>query len=124
MFDIGFTEMVVIGIVALIVIGPEQLPKVSRTLGQLSGRARRYANDIKNDIQQEMEMEELKKLGASMKETADAIEVSAQKEINQFQGTTDTASTAISSVSQSEIAKKEAPSTKSPVPSIKSSTFN
>lgn len=53
-----------------------------------------------------MEMEELKKLGASMKETADAIEVSAQKEINQFQGTADTASTAISSVSQSEIAKK------------------
>lgn len=79
MFDIGFTEMVVIGIVALIVIGPEQLPKVARTLGHLSGRARRYANDIKNDIQQEMEMEELKKLGASMKETADAIEVSAQK---------------------------------------------
>ena len=50
MFDIGFSELMLIGIVALIVIGPERLPKVARTLGHLLGRAQRYVNDVKSDI--------------------------------------------------------------------------
>ena len=62
MFDIGFSELLVIAIVALIVIGPERLPKVARTLGHLFGRMQRYVNDVKADITREMELEELRKL--------------------------------------------------------------
>ena len=62
MFDIGFSEIVVIGVVALVVIGPERLPKTARTLGHLFGRLQRYVNDVKADINREMELEELRKL--------------------------------------------------------------
>lgn len=62
MFDIGFSELVVIGVVALIVIGPERLPKVARTVGHLLGRLQRYVNDVKSDINREMQLDELKKL--------------------------------------------------------------
>ena len=62
MFDIGFSEIVVIAVVALIVIGPERLPKAARTLGHLFGRLQRYVNDVKSDINREMELDELRKL--------------------------------------------------------------
>ena len=81
MFDIGFTEILVIAIVALIVIGPERLPKVARTLGHLFGRMQRYVNDVKADISREMEIEELRKLQATMQETARSIEESVSKEV-------------------------------------------
>ena len=61
MFDIGFSELLVIGLVALIVIGPEKLPRVARTLGHLMGRLQRYVADVKADINREIELEELKK---------------------------------------------------------------
>ena len=67
MFDIGFSELMVIGVVALIVIGPERLPKVARTLGHLLGRAQRYVNDVKSDINREIQLDELKKLASTMK---------------------------------------------------------
>jgi sec-independent protein translocase protein TatB len=70
MFDIGFSELLVIAIVALIVIGPQRLPKVARTLGHLFGRMQRYVNDVKADISREMELDELKKMQASMEDTA------------------------------------------------------
>ncbi|MBA2658435.1 MAG: twin-arginine translocase subunit TatB [Nitrosospira sp.] len=85
MFDISFTEILVIAIVALVVLGPERLPKVARTLGHLLGRAQRYVNDVKNDIQQEMELEELKKLKTSVHDAARSIENSVRTEINQFE---------------------------------------
>ena len=62
MFDIGFSELIVIAVVALIVIGPERLPKVARTLGHLLGRAQRYVSDVKSDINREIQLDELKKL--------------------------------------------------------------
>ena len=62
MFDVAFSELIVIALVALIVIGPERLPKVARTAGILLGRLQRYVNDVKSDIQREMQMEELKKV--------------------------------------------------------------
>jgi len=62
MFDIGFSEIVVIGVVALIVIGQERLPKTARTLGHLFGRLQRYVNDVKADINREMELDELRRL--------------------------------------------------------------
>jgi sec-independent protein translocase protein TatB len=62
MFDVAFSELVVIGLVALIVIGPERLPKVARTAGILLGRLQRYVSDVKADINREIQLEELKKM--------------------------------------------------------------
>ena len=59
MFDIGFSEMIVIAVIALIVLGPEKLPRVARTAGHLLGRMQRYVNDVKADINREMELDEL-----------------------------------------------------------------
>ena len=70
MFDISFFELVVIAVVALIVIGPQRLPTVARTLGHLFGRMQRYVNDVKADISREMELEELKKLQSGMEDAA------------------------------------------------------
>ena len=85
MLGIDFPELVVIAVVALIVIGPEHLPKVARTLGHLWGRAQRYINGVKADISRDMALEELRQLqqktqqevgnlGQSMKEAADEWE--------------------------------------------------
>ena len=76
MFDIGFSEIVVIAVVALIVLGPERLPKTARTLGHLFGRLQRYVNDVKADISREMELEELRKLQQEMKSAASDLEQS------------------------------------------------
>ena len=61
MFDVGFFELLLIGVVGLLVIGPERLPKVARTAGMWFGRARRFVGSVKQDIEQEMRAEELKK---------------------------------------------------------------
>jgi sec-independent protein translocase protein TatB len=90
MFDIGFSELIVIGIVALIVIGPERLPKVARTLGHLLGRAQRYVNDVKSDINREMQLDELKKLQAQVTESARSLEDSMRKEIDAARATVET----------------------------------
>jgi sec-independent protein translocase protein TatB len=81
MFDIGFSELMVIAVVALVVIGPERLPKVARTLGHLFGRMQRYVNDVKADITREMQLDELRKLQSEMEQTARSIETSVNKEI-------------------------------------------
>src|SRR5687768_17111790 len=70
MFDIGFSEMLVIGIVALVVIGPERLPKVARTLGHLFGRLQRYVTQVKTDINREMELAELGKVKSEFESAA------------------------------------------------------
>ena len=62
MFDVGFSELLIIALVALIVIGPERLPKVARTVGVLLGRLQRYVSDVKSDINREMQLDELKKM--------------------------------------------------------------
>ena len=82
MFDIGFSELLVIAVVALIVIGPQQLPKVARTLGHLFGRMQRYVNDVKADITREMELEELKKMRTSMEDAARSFQTSVDKEVS------------------------------------------
>src|SRR5688500_8318270 len=83
MFDIGFSELLVIAIVALIVIGPERLPKVARTLGHLFGRMQRYVNDVKADITREMELDELRKLQSTVEEAARSIQNSVNKEVSE-----------------------------------------
>jgi sec-independent protein translocase protein TatB len=82
MFDIGFTELMVIGVVALIVIGPERLPGVARTVGHLAGRLQRYVADVKADISREMEFDELRKMRDSMQEAATEVENTVRKELS------------------------------------------
>jgi sec-independent protein translocase protein TatB len=76
MFDIGMSEMMVIAVVALVVLGPERLPKVARTLGHLVGRAQRYVNQVKQDINREMELSELKKMQDEFKNAAQEVKQS------------------------------------------------
>ena len=83
MFDVGFSEIVLIAVVALIVIGPERLPKTARTLGHLFGRLQRYVNEVKADISREMELDELKKLQQEVKSAAQDIEQSVSSMKNE-----------------------------------------
>jgi sec-independent protein translocase protein TatB len=76
MFDIGFTEIVVLAVVALVVLGPERLPKTARTLGHLFGRLQRYVADVKADINREIELDELRKLQQQVRAAAKDIETS------------------------------------------------
>lgn len=78
MFDISFTELLVIGVIALVVIGPERLPKVARTIGHLVGRAQRYVSDVKSDISREVELDELRKLKEQMQEAAQSVQSGIQ----------------------------------------------
>ena len=83
MFDIGFSELLLIAVVALIVIGPERLPKVARTLGHLFGRMQRYVNDVKADIAREMELDELKKMQSSMEDAARSFQSSVNQGVSE-----------------------------------------
>ena len=81
MFDIGFWELLIIGVVALLVIGPERLPKVARTGGLWLGRARRFVSSVKADIDRELAAEELKKVLAKQAQSTglhDIIEETKQ----------------------------------------------
>jgi sec-independent protein translocase protein TatB len=82
MFDIGFTELLVIGVVALIVIGPEKLPRMARTVGHLAGRLQRYVADVKADINREIELEELRKMRDSMQKAASDMQSSFEAEVH------------------------------------------
>ncbi len=82
MFDIGFSEILLIAVVALVVIGPERLPKVARTAGFLLGRFQRYVSGVRADINRELQLEELRKAGeslqTSMQSGMDAVHQTAQ----------------------------------------------
>src|SRR5437016_13131199 len=76
MFDVAFSEVILIAVVALIVIGPERLPKVARTMGHMFGRLQRYVNDVKADINREMELDELRRLQSEVQNAARDLESS------------------------------------------------
>ena len=78
MFDVGFSEIVLIAVVALIVIGPERLPKAARTMGLLFGRLQRYVGDVKADISREMELDELRKLQKEVQGAAQEFKTSVE----------------------------------------------
>lgn len=78
MFDIAFSEMLIIAVIALVVIGPERLPKVAKTIGHLLGKAQRYVSDVKSEINREMEIDELRKLQAEMQAAATKVEGDVQ----------------------------------------------
>jgi sec-independent protein translocase protein TatB len=78
MIDLGLSKLAVIGVVALIVIGPERLPKVARMAGTLYGRAQRYLHDIKSEVSREIEMEELRNLHKEVQETAHSFKTEVE----------------------------------------------
>ncbi len=81
MFDVSFSELMVVGVVALIVIGPERLPRVARTAGHLLGRLQRYVNTVKSDINREMHVEDLKRFQERVKADFTSIESSVTSEV-------------------------------------------
>jgi sec-independent protein translocase protein TatB len=82
MFDFGFSKLLLIGIVALVVIGPERLPKVARTLGHLYGRLQRYVTQVKADINREMEAAELGKMKSEFESAARSFQTEMQSGVN------------------------------------------
>lgn len=79
MFDVSFSEIMVIAVVALIVIGPEKLPKVARTLGALTGRMQRYVAQVKDEVNREVRFEELQQLQREIKESATTAQANFQQ---------------------------------------------
>src|SRR5512140_548197 len=78
MFDVGFSELIVSGVVALVVIGPERLPRVARTAGVLMGRLQRYVSQVKADINREMEMAELGKVKQEFESAARSFQTEVE----------------------------------------------
>jgi len=101
MFDVSFSELLLIGVIALIVIGPERLPKVARTIGHLVGRAQRYVNDVKSDIQREMDLEELTNLKGQMEEAANTVKNSIHDAATSLRKPIDEAQDAINDATRS-----------------------
>ena len=83
MIDLGLTKLAVIGVVALIVIGPEKLPKVARMAGTLYGRAQRYLNEVKTEVSREIELEELRNLKKEVQDAAQGIKADVENSISQ-----------------------------------------
>lgn len=79
MFDVGFWELSLIGIVALLVIGPERLPAVARTVGKWVGRANRFISSVKDDINKELKDEDLKRILAEQQKLADEYKNAASE---------------------------------------------
>ena len=85
MIDLGIEKMLVIGAVALIVIGPEKLPRVARTVGTLLGKAQRYVADVKAEVSRSMELEELKKMKETVETAARDVESSIHGGVSEIE---------------------------------------
>lgn len=79
MIDLGFSKLVIIGVVALVVVGPEKLPRVARTAGTLLGRAQRYVNDLKREVSQQMNVSEINEMRKTVEEAARNAQASLKK---------------------------------------------
>lgn len=79
MFDLGLSKIAVIGVVGLIVLGPERLPKVARVAGTLFGRAQRYLRDVKDEVSREMSLDELKEMSRSVNEEVVSVQNDIKK---------------------------------------------
>ena len=84
MLDLGLSKMALIGAVALIVIGPEKLPRVARTVGTLLGKAQRYVADVKAEVNRSMELDELRKMKETVETAARDVESSVQTAASDF----------------------------------------
>jgi len=83
--DIGFTKLAIIGGIALVVIGPDKLPGLAKTIGTLIGRARRYVADVKSEVSRSMELDELKKMKDTVENAARDVENSIQTSAADFE---------------------------------------
>ncbi len=83
MIDFGFDKIALIGAVALIVIGPEKLPRVARTVGHLIGKAQRYVADVKAEVNRSIDLEDLKKMKTEFEDAARNVEQTVSNEIHQ-----------------------------------------
>ena len=97
MLDIGVTKIAIIGVIALVVIGPERLPAVARTLGALLARARNYVADVKAEVSRTMEMEELRKMKDTVTDAARDVESSIQTSASEFEKSWEEATSTASS---------------------------
>jgi sec-independent protein translocase protein TatB len=91
MIDFGFDKIALIGAVALIVIGPEKLPRVARTVGHFVGKAQRYVADVKAEVNRSIELEELKKMKGEFEDAARNVENSVNQQIHQTKSEFDSA---------------------------------
>lgn len=85
MIDIGLSKMALIGAVALVVIGPEKLPRVARTVGTLLGKAQRYVSDVKAEVNRSMELDELRKMKDTVENAARDVHNSIQTSASEFE---------------------------------------
>ncbi|QGZ62483.1 Sec-independent protein translocase protein TatB [Paraburkholderia acidisoli] len=101
MLDLGLTKMALIGVVALVVLGPERLPRVARTAGALFGRAQRYINDVKAEVTREIELDELRRMRTEFESAAQNVEKNVHDNLRQHETELNDAWNAGTSVSPS-----------------------
>lgn len=94
MFDFGFSEMAVTALVALVVLGPERLPRVARQVGQWLGKLQRYVADVKTDINRQMDLEDLRKLQSEVSSAAREVESSVKSAVDGAQAQFDSLTSA------------------------------
>ena len=121
MFELSFGKMMIIAVVALIVLGPEKLPKVARTLGHLLGRARGYANQVKQDIDREMQMDELRKLQEQAKDAARSFETAVNDAGRSVESEASSASKVFTEMDRDYHAKQGTPTSDAAVATIENS---
>ena len=114
MLDLGLSKMALIGAVALIVIGPEKLPRVARTVGALLGKAQRYVADVKAEVNRSMDLEELKKMKETVETAARDVEHSVQTTATDFEKDWAETTAGLSSESTSSTWEPPPPSYKHP----------
>ncbi|HWU98896.1 MAG TPA: Sec-independent protein translocase protein TatB [Oxalicibacterium sp.] len=86
MIDIAFSKLAIIGVAALVFIGPEKLPKVARMAGTLFGRAQRYINEVKSEVSREMELDELRKMHQDIQSAAGDVERTISRNLSETEG--------------------------------------
>ena len=118
MFDFSFSELALIGAIALVVLGPERLPKVARTVGEWAGKAQRYVAQVKADVTREMEVAELKKLQDQARDVARSIETSVKEGVSGLQSDLNSTATALNS------GFEPASTTSSPAPASGASDYS
>jgi len=115
MIDFGFDKLALIGAVALIVIGPEKLPRVARTVGHLFGKAQRYVADVKAEVSRSIELDELKKMKTEFEDAARNVQQTVQTEVQQAQADLNSEWSGLSgSVSSPEVSIAPPPSYRHP----------
>lgn len=140
MFDISFSELLLIAVVALLVIGPEKLPKVARTAGAFTGRLQRFMAQVKDEVNREARFEELQKLQQEVKDGVNKVESSIRTEVSEVRSVADNAATEIAeppvkkttrgpaksmvSVTKSPVSKKVSATKPKATPSSKVKTVN